>query len=406
MRQPGMQVGTALPAMQLPLHAAAAARFTHCPISPAWPWPVSAGDPEAAAAAAAGGRRGQQQTQQPPEPPYDGPIQPISKDDYFTKNAEFAAWLKESKGVFFRWGPAPAAALPLAYEACGCSLPDGFVVQSLPPLPPGCSEQSTEQNRAAFDEFVAAWNARRLPGRLYRGEVGATRTSHAWGIKGQWVGLGHGACTLAGWPVACLPVLHAHALGTVSAEGGAAPTCHFFFLKRPWGLHAMLEWVRAICRSPCSLRAGSGQALAASGVVDMAAALDEELNLKEQVRARCQQTVFQQSAAQRSRWWDCGWATCAGWPSVQQRLPGGRRQTTAAVAKASAMCCLRPIPAAGARSGAGGAAAAAARGQGVAGRGGAPPDRQVSADRLLTWAGCTLSVHGPMHPLGCRGVAG
>lgn len=137
---------------------------------------LKGGDPEAAAAAAAGGRRGQQQTQQPPEPPYDGPIQPISKDDYFTKNAEFAAWLKESKGVFF-------------------------------------SEQSTEQNRAAFDEFVAAWNARRLPGRLYRGEVGATRTSHAWGIK------------------------------------------------------------------------GSGQALAASGAVGMAAALDEELNLKEQARA-------------------------------------------------------------------------------------------------------------------------
>ncbi|KAL4419943.1 hypothetical protein ABPG75_007041 [Micractinium tetrahymenae] len=138
------------------------------------------GDPEAAmaaaAAATAGGRREQQQAQQQAEPPYGGPIQPISKDDYFTKNAEFAAWLKDSKGVFF-------------------------------------SEQSTEQNRAAFDEFVAAWNARRLPVRLYRGEVGAARTSHAWGIK------------------------------------------------------------------------GSGQTLAASGAVGMAAALDEDLNLKEQARA-------------------------------------------------------------------------------------------------------------------------
>lgn len=50
---------------------------------------------------------------------------------------------------------------------------------------PRRSEQSTEQNRAAFDEFVAAWNGRRLPARLYRGEVGAARTSHAWGIKGE-----------------------------------------------------------------------------------------------------------------------------------------------------------------------------------------------------------------------------
>ncbi len=57
------------------------------------PWQPPAGDP------AAGGR---QQAQHPPEPPYDGPIQPISKDDYFTKNAEFAAWLKDTKGVFFR----------------------------------------------------------------------------------------------------------------------------------------------------------------------------------------------------------------------------------------------------------------------------------------------------------------
>ncbi len=59
-----------------------------------------------------------------------------------------------------------------------------FLSPPPPPLPL-CSEQSTEQNRAAFDEFVAAWNARRLPARLYKGEVGAARTSHAWGIKGQ-----------------------------------------------------------------------------------------------------------------------------------------------------------------------------------------------------------------------------
>lgn len=149
------------------------------------------GGPEAAAAAAAGGR---QQAQQPAEPPYDGPIEPISKDDYFTKNAEFAAWLKDSKGVFF-------------------------------------SEQSTEQNRAAFDEFMAAWNGRRLPARLYRGEVGAARTSHAWGIK------------------------------------------------------------------------GSGQALAASGAVGMAAALDEELNLKEQARAAAL-AERQKQRAEAKEWLD------------------------------------------------------------------------------------------------------
>lgn len=49
-----------------------------------------------------------------------------------------------------------------------------------------CSEQSTEENRAMFEEFVAAWNGGRLPARYYKGEVGggAQRTSHQWGIKG------------------------------------------------------------------------------------------------------------------------------------------------------------------------------------------------------------------------------
>lgn len=107
------------------------------------PAPV-AGGPEAAAAAAAGGR---QQAQQPAEPPYDGPIEPISKDDYFTKNAEFAAWLKDSKGVFFRHAPGPAAAeLP---PCCGgsargherargspCRLRQPFLVLFCPSLPP------------------------------------------------------------------------------------------------------------------------------------------------------------------------------------------------------------------------------------------------------------------------------
>jgi hypothetical protein len=53
------------------------------------------------------------------------------------------------------------------------------------------SEQSTEENRAAFDDFVAAWNGRRLAAKYYLGQVAAggsgtaaLRTSHAWGIKG------------------------------------------------------------------------------------------------------------------------------------------------------------------------------------------------------------------------------
>lgn len=48
-----------------------------------------------------------------------------------------------------------------------------------------------------FEDFVAAWNGRRLPARYYKGEVGgaAQRTSHQWGIKGgQWLVMG--ACLL------------------------------------------------------------------------------------------------------------------------------------------------------------------------------------------------------------------
>ncbi|PRW33547.1 pentatricopeptide repeat-containing mitochondrial [Chlorella sorokiniana] len=102
---------------------------------------LKSGAPEAAVAAAAAAAL-------PPEPPYEGQIEPIDSDSYFTKNSEFAAWLKESKGRFF-------------------------------------SEQSTEENRAMFEDFVVAWNGRRLPARYYKGEVGAgaARTSHQWGIK-------------------------------------------------------------------------------------------------------------------------------------------------------------------------------------------------------------------------------
>ena len=73
-----------------------------------------------------------------------------------------------------------------------------------PPCPP-CSEQTTEENRAAFEDFVEAWNMRRLPAGLYAmgeesaglgtrggaaGAGAAPRTSFNWGIKGGWVCLG------------------------------------------------------------------------------------------------------------------------------------------------------------------------------------------------------------------------
>jgi hypothetical protein len=60
------------------------------------------------------------------------PVVPISEDDYFLKNHEFSSWLRATRGVFF-------TAL-LAADA-----------------------------RAAFRDFVAAWNARALPRRLYEG---------------------------------------------------------------------------------------------------------------------------------------------------------------------------------------------------------------------------------------------
>ena len=56
--------------------------------------------PAAVAAELKGG--GSEAPAQPAAPPYDGPLQPISSDDYFTKNAEFAAWLRDSRGKFFR----------------------------------------------------------------------------------------------------------------------------------------------------------------------------------------------------------------------------------------------------------------------------------------------------------------
>ena len=52
----------------------------------------------------------------PPEPPYEGPIDPIDEDSYFRLNAEYAAWLREARGVHFR--RAPAAWVLLARVGC------------------------------------------------------------------------------------------------------------------------------------------------------------------------------------------------------------------------------------------------------------------------------------------------
>jgi hypothetical protein len=49
------------------------------------------------------------------------------------------------------------------------------------------NELTSEETRAHFKDFVAAWNARCLPARFYMGLADASlrRTKHAWAIKGD-----------------------------------------------------------------------------------------------------------------------------------------------------------------------------------------------------------------------------
>ena len=79
-------------------------------------------------------------------------VNSISEDDYFAKNAEFTTWLKEQRQLFF-------------------------------------NDLSAEETRRLFAEFVEAWNARRLPAKLYAGVTGSAmrRTNHQWGFKGAWL---------------------------------------------------------------------------------------------------------------------------------------------------------------------------------------------------------------------------
>ena len=67
------------------------------------------------------------------EPPgKDFDVDPISEDDYFMKNHEFAAWLKHVHGVYF-------------------------------------TDLLAEKARTLFKDFVEEWNGRRLPRSVYEG---------------------------------------------------------------------------------------------------------------------------------------------------------------------------------------------------------------------------------------------
>ncbi|KAH7528105.1 hypothetical protein FEM48_Zijuj05G0036600 [Ziziphus jujuba var. spinosa] len=70
----------------------------------------------------------------------------LSNDDYFSKNNEFATWLKEEKDVFF-------------------------------------SDLSSESAREMFSDFVKAWNNQTLEFQYYEGIVSGPRSAHKWKFK-------------------------------------------------------------------------------------------------------------------------------------------------------------------------------------------------------------------------------
>ncbi|VFQ61150.1 unnamed protein product [Cuscuta campestris] len=70
----------------------------------------------------------------------------LSKDDYFSKNNEFASWLKEKKNMFF-------------------------------------SDLSSEVAHGLFSDFVKAWNKGKLASEYYEGISTGPRSSHNWNIK-------------------------------------------------------------------------------------------------------------------------------------------------------------------------------------------------------------------------------
>ncbi|KAI3456681.1 hypothetical protein Pfo_013344 [Paulownia fortunei] len=73
-------------------------------------------------------------------------FQELSNDDYFSKNNEFAMWLKEERKIFF-------------------------------------SDLSSDSARELFSEFVAEWNDQELEPQYYEGIATGPRTSHKWNIK-------------------------------------------------------------------------------------------------------------------------------------------------------------------------------------------------------------------------------
>ncbi|XP_022570484.1 style cell-cycle inhibitor 1 [Brassica napus] len=73
-------------------------------------------------------------------------IPELTSEDYFSKNNEFATWLKEKKRTYF-------------------------------------NDLTTESARELFSRFVKAWNRGKLESRYYEGISTAPRTAHNWKIK-------------------------------------------------------------------------------------------------------------------------------------------------------------------------------------------------------------------------------
>lgn len=76
-------------------------------------------------------------------------IPELTSEDYFSKNNEFATWLKEKKRTYF-------------------------------------NDLTTESARELFSRFVKAWNRGKLESRYYEGISTAPRTAHNWKIKQKW----------------------------------------------------------------------------------------------------------------------------------------------------------------------------------------------------------------------------
>ncbi|EEF48778.1 pentatricopeptide repeat-containing protein, putative [Ricinus communis] len=75
-------------------------------------------------------------------------FQELSNDDYFSKNNEFATWLKEEKKVFF-------------------------------------SDLSSESAREMFTDFVKDWNNQKLDPQYYEGISSGPRSAHNWTFRNK-----------------------------------------------------------------------------------------------------------------------------------------------------------------------------------------------------------------------------